>query len=145
MAVVIMRDGVEHKISDQRYQKLVAEWESIKRKGLINLNGGGIMVSPSAIASMLDSEHYDAMAHEKKGDWQCKDNHWHPKFEVNCGIRAAEESKLSFIHDAPTGRVSKRSDRWIEAIRQNMQTLRKTGKYGTFTPDNLDVNAGQTA
>lgn len=136
MAVAILRDGTEIKFADSRYSKMMSNWESLKKKGMINITGAPERwVSPSSVAQTMTDAQYDAMIHEKKGDWQCKDSHWHPKHETICGIANPNPKDLpaSFIHQRPAGFVpSTRTEQWKEIIRRNMAALRSTGKYGTL-------------
>lgn len=148
MAVVFMRSGVEHLITDERGKKLIDfmldqdHLPAPRRRKNINLNGSGHMISLSSISEVMMNTDYDTYVHKKNNDRQCDAGHWfNPKSQDRCGACEAEFSKTSFIHQPPQSPTSpqtkERTELWKEAIRRSMVMLKTTGKYGRLTPEDI--------
>lgn len=123
MAVVIMRDGTWHAVTDDTGELAKIAVRAKARNLEINQQ----MISVSSIAEVVTDERFDVRERQRAGERQCKAGFWHAKFEICGHTIPADENDLPLPKSSPKPSNPEWREKWLKILTINSKRLTEAG------------------
>ncbi len=119
------------KVTDGQAKHIDQLMDQKPKPEFIKLDGNRIKTSE--ITGIWSDGQWDRMKHEKMGEWQCADGHWHAQKEKWCMIdRPQPKPDFRELRAEPTAESRTFRQKWLRIIQLNSKLARESGKYGTL-------------